>query len=60
MPWAGGSVDRVDLLPGGVRVELVGSFLQPALRQGSLEAFKGRLVGNVDGGGGGGRVCTLR
>ena len=37
-----GSVDRVDLLPGGVRVELVGSFVQPALRQGSLEAFKER------------------
>lgn len=54
-----GSVDRVDLLPGGVRVELVGSFREPALRQGSLQAFKGRLVGNVDRGGGG-RVCTLR
>ena len=53
-----GSVDRVDLLPGGVRVELVGPFVKPALRQGLFQPLQGGLVRNVDGGGGG-RVCTL-
>ncbi len=53
-----GSVDRVDLLPGGVRVELVGPFVKPAPREGVFQPLQGGLVRNVDGGGGG-RVCTL-
>ncbi len=53
-----GSVDRVDLLPGGVRVELVGPFVKPALRERLFQPLQGGLVRNVDGGGGG-RVCTL-
>ncbi len=54
-----GSVDRVDLLPGGVRVELVGPFVKPAPGEGVFQPLQGGLVRNVDGGGGG-RVCTLR
>ena len=63
-----GSVDRVDLLAGGLRVERVRALVGPAGGQLLLEALEGRLVrhGHGAGGGGGrgrcvdGRVCALR
>ena len=54
-----GSVDRVHLLPRGVRVELIGPFVKPAPGERVFQPLQGGLVRNVDGGGGG-RVCTLR